>query len=78
LDDGQSGGVHSSEWPAVNPLAVPGCKYPVFSDPLIANPRQYLPGQGCFIKCPKNETSERLIAVPASTMALLKTCCEEI
>jgi integrase len=34
---------------------------------------QYLPGKGCFIKDPKNETSERLIAVPASTMALLKT-----
>jgi integrase len=33
---------------------------------------QYLPGQGCFIKDPKNETSKRLIAVPASTMALLK------
>jgi integrase len=33
---------------------------------------QYLPGQGCFIKDPKNETSKRLIAVPASTMSLLK------
>jgi integrase len=33
---------------------------------------QYIPGQGCFIKDPKNETSKRLIAVPASTIALLK------
>jgi integrase len=33
---------------------------------------QYLPGQGCFIKDPKNETSKRLIAVPGTTMALLK------
>ncbi len=33
---------------------------------------QYLPGQGCFIKDPKNETSKRLISVPAATIALLK------
>jgi len=33
---------------------------------------QYLPGKGCFIKDPKNETSKRLISVPASTIALLK------
>jgi integrase len=33
---------------------------------------QYLPGQGTFIKDPKNETSKRLISVPAGTIALLK------
>jgi integrase len=33
---------------------------------------QYLPGKGCFIKDPKNETSKRLIAVPANSVALLK------
>jgi len=33
---------------------------------------QYLPGKGCFIKDPKNETSKRLISVPAATIAVLK------
>lgn len=33
---------------------------------------QYLPGKGTFTKDPKNETSKRLIAVPAPVMALLK------
>jgi len=33
---------------------------------------QYLPGVGVFTKEPKNETSNRALAVPASVMALLK------
>jgi integrase len=33
---------------------------------------QYLPGKGCFIKDLKNETSKRLISVPAATIAVLK------
>ena len=33
---------------------------------------QYLPGQGTFTKGPKNESSERLMALPASIMTLLK------
>jgi len=33
---------------------------------------QYLPEKGTFIKDPKNETSKRLISVPANTIALLK------
>jgi len=33
---------------------------------------QYLPGKGTFTKEPKNETSKRVISVPASVMALLK------
>jgi integrase len=33
---------------------------------------QYLPGKGIFLKDPKNETSKRLISVPASVMELLK------
>jgi len=33
---------------------------------------QYLPGKGVFTKDPKNETSKRVISVPASVMALLK------
>jgi integrase len=33
---------------------------------------QYLPGKGCFVKDPKNETSKRLISVPANSIALLK------
>ncbi|KAF1083877.1 Transposase [Sporotomaculum syntrophicum] len=33
---------------------------------------QYLPGKGTFTKEPKNETSKRIISVPASVVALLK------
>lgn len=33
---------------------------------------QYLPGKGVFVKGPKNETSKRKIALPASIMTLLK------
>ncbi len=33
---------------------------------------QYLPGKGCFVKDPKNETSKRLISVPVNSIALLK------
>ncbi|UNC92420.1 tyrosine-type recombinase/integrase [Candidatus Contubernalis alkaliaceticus] len=33
---------------------------------------QYIPGQGSFTKSPKNESSERVISIPASVMALLK------
>jgi integrase len=33
---------------------------------------QYVPGKGCFIKDPKNETSKRLIAVPSNTIVLLR------
>lgn len=33
---------------------------------------QYLPGHGVFTKEPKTETSKRVIAVPASVMAVLK------
>ncbi|ACV64371.1 integrase family protein [Desulfofarcimen acetoxidans DSM 771] len=33
---------------------------------------QYLPGHGTFAKSPKNESSERIIAVPTETMSLLK------
>jgi len=33
---------------------------------------QYIPGQGAFIKEPKNETSKRIIAIPPAVMALLK------
>jgi len=33
---------------------------------------QYLPGQGIFTKRPKNESSERLMALPTSFMTLLK------
>lgn len=34
---------------------------------------QYLPELGTYTKGPKNESSERLIAVPASTIAVLKS-----
>jgi integrase len=34
---------------------------------------QYLPEKGTFVKGTKNESSERLIAVPASTIAVLKS-----
>ncbi len=33
---------------------------------------QYLPGKGCFVKDPKNESSKRLISVPVNSIALLK------
>lgn len=38
----------------------------------ISRASQYLPGMGTFTKDPKNETSKRLIAVPASIVDLLK------
>lgn len=33
---------------------------------------QYIPGQGTFTKTPKNETSKRIISLPASLITLLK------
>jgi integrase len=33
---------------------------------------QYIPGQGTFTKEPKNETSKRIMAIPASVLNLLK------
>ncbi len=57
------GEIMGLEWPA---LDLDKCTLEV------RQASQYLPGQGTFTKGPKNETSKRLIAVPASTIALLK------
>jgi len=38
---------------------------------------QYLPEKGIFVKEPKNETSKRVISIPASVMDLLKTYRKE-
>jgi integrase len=57
------GEIMGLEWPA---LDLDKCTLEV------CQASQYLPGQGTFTKGPKNETSKRLIAVPANTIALLK------
>jgi integrase len=57
------GEIMGLEWPDIN---MDKCTLEV------RQASQYLPGQGCFIKDPKNETSKRLISVPASTIVLLK------
>ena len=33
---------------------------------------QYLPGKGCFVKDPKNESSKRLISVPVNSIARIR------